>query len=55
MEPILDCWLSSFIVKIRYKIDQEEIKEISAFLDLLNPSTKIGNNVLMIDKTSEKL
>ena len=55
MEPVLEWCLGSFIVKIRYKIDQDEIKEISALLDLLNPSTKLGNNVLLINKPSEKL
>lgn len=55
IEPMLDCYLNSFIIKIIYKIDQGEIKEIVAACDLLDHKTRIGNNVFQFEQNNEKL
>lgn len=55
IEPMLDCCLSSFVVRIRYKVDNDDIKEIIGFCDLLDPKTRIGSNVLKVEKNNEKM
>jgi len=52
---LLDSFFNTFVINLRYKIGQEELKEVIAQVNITDHKVVLGNNIMMFQNNNDRI